>query len=194
MSLSLTHALTDAELDRLEDFLYSDAVSEDSLDLIGVHGLFSALNISPKACPEAERLELIFDGTPKWASEQEEAELTTLLQRYYTQIGGDLYSDQPLELPCDLTLEPEQDEDISSLSWWAQAFMEGVFTNEEDWFNPGTEEDVAEMLLPIMVASDLFDESDILAIRKNSELSQQMCQEIPDLLVDLYLYFHSPEK
>ena len=62
---ALTHAeLSDAELDELEDFLYSDAVSEDSLDLVGVHGLFTACNISPKAVSEQEWSELVFDGAP----------------------------------------------------------------------------------------------------------------------------------
>ncbi len=194
MSLTLTQALTETELDLLDDFLYSDAVSEDSLDLIGVHGLFCALNISPKPCPEDEWMELIFDGQPKWGSAEEAQQITALLQRFYSQIGADLYNDQVPELPCDLSLEAEEDEDSAALSWWAQAFMEGVFTHENDWFSAETEEDVAEMLLPVMVVSDLFEEEDVLAIRKNAALSQQMCEEIPELLVDLYLYFHSPEK
>ncbi len=194
MSLNLTQALTDAELDLLEDFLYSDSVSEDSLDLIGVHGLFCALNISPKPCPETEWMELIFDGQPTWASAEEENQISTLLRRFYSQIGADLYSDQVPELPCELSLEADEEDETAALSWWAQAFMEGVFTHEDDWFSADTEEDVAEMLLPMMVVSDLFEEEDVLAIRKNAELSQQMCEEIPELLVDLYLYFHSPEK
>ncbi len=72
--------------------------------------------------------------------------------------------------------------------------MEGVFTQEEVWFNKQTEQDVAEMLLPVMVASDLFDEADINKIRDDEKLCAEMCAQIPELLIDLYLYFHAPEK
>jgi len=195
MTLSSTHALTDDELDQLEDFLYSDQVSEDSLDLIGAHGLFCALNISPTPIEEADLQALLFDDEPQWSSEAQKATITDLLNRLYKEISSNLYSDGEIELPFELSLDPEDGEDIAPLAWWAQAFMEGVFTQEEAWFNTdGAEQEVAEMLLPIMVASDLFDEDDINKIRNDEKLCAEMCSQIPELLIDLYLYFHAPDK
>lgn len=194
MTLISANALSEAELDQLDDFLYSDIVSEDCLDLIGVHGLFCALNISPIEIDEATWIELVFDVEPKWESDAQKQEIMGLLQRFYNSIGGNLYSDGEIELLCELSLDAEEGEDISPLSWWAQAFMEGVFTQEEVWFGTKSEEDVAEMLLPIMVASDLFDEEDINKIRDDEKVCAEMCSQIPDLLVDLYLYFHAPDK
>lgn len=194
MTLTSHNALTDDELDQLEEFLYSDHVSEDSLDLIGAHGLFCALNISPNPLEESDLQTLLFDTEPKWASEDQKQAITALLNRLYAEIGANLYSDGEIELPCELSLDPEEDDDISPLAWWSQAFMEGVFTQEDAWFNKGTEQDVAEMLLPIMVASDLFDEDDINKIRNDEKLCAEMCSQIPELLIDLYLYFHAPEK
>ncbi len=194
MTLTSQNALTDDELDLLEDFLYSDQVSEDSLDLIGAHGLFCALNISPNPIEESDLQALLFDTEPKWASDEQKQEITELLNRLYKEIGTNLYSDGEIELPCELSLDPEDDDDISPLAWWSQAFMEGVFTQEEDWFNKGTEQEVAEMLLPVMVASDLFDEEDINKIRNDEKLCAEMCSQIPELLIDLYLYFHAPDK
>lgn len=194
MTLTSHNALTDDELDQLEEFLYSDHVSEDSLDLIGAHGLFCALNISPNPLEESDLQTLLFDTEPKWASEDQKQAITALLNRLYAEIGANLYSDGEIELPCELSLDPEEDDDISPLAWWSQAFMEGVFTQEDAWFNKGTEQDVAEMLLPIMVASDLFDEDDINKIRNDEKLCAEMCGQIPELLIDLFLYFHAPEK
>ncbi|MGI1668894.1 MAG: YecA family protein [Neptuniibacter sp.] len=194
MTLTSHNALTDDELDQLEEFLYSDHVSEDSLDLIGAHGLFCALNISPNPLEESDLQTLLFDSEPKWASDDQKQTITALLNRLYAEIGTNLYSDGEIELPCELSLDPEEDDDISPLAWWSQAFMEGVFTQEEAWFNKGTEQDVAEMLLPIMVASDLFDEADINKIRDDEKLCAEMCAQIPELLIDLFLYFHAPEK
>lgn len=194
MTLTSNIALTDDELDQLEEFLYSDQVSEDSLDLIGAHGLFCALNISPNPLDEADLNTLLFDTEPKWQSDEQKQTITNLLNRLYKEIGSNLYSDGEIELPCELSLDPEEEDDISPLAWWSQAFMEGVFTQEEDWFNKSTEQDVAEMLLPVMVASDLFDEDDINKIRNDEKLCAEMCAQIPELLIDLYLYFHAPDK
>ena len=194
MSLTAANTLTDSELDQLDDFLYSDHVSEDCLDLIGVHGLFCALNISPAPLAEETWLELVFDETPKWQSEAQQTEIMSLLKRFYTSIGANFYSDGEIELPCELSLDPEEDEDIAPLAWWSQAFMEGVFTQEDEWFADKADDDVAQMLLPMMVASELFDEDDINKIRDDENLCAEMCSQIPELLVDLYLHFYAPEK
>ena len=191
--MTATGLITEAELDQLEAFLFSSAVSEDSLDLIGTHGLLCALNISPTKVPEQEWLDLLFDSEPKWESAEQKELIIGLLRKLNFTIGQDLYNDQETLLPCELTLDIDEDEDGPELTIWAQSFMEGVFIREEDWF--GTDEEtVAGLLLPIMVASELFDDEEILEIRQDRALSEEMAEQIPELLVDLYLYYHSPEK
>jgi uncharacterized protein len=118
----------------------------------------------------------------------------SLLKRFYSSIGANFYRDGEIDLPCELSLDPEEDEEIAPLAWWSQAFMEGVFTQEDNWFANKADDDVAQMLLPMMVASELFDEDDINKIRDDENLCAEMCSQIPELLVDLYLHFHAPEK
>ena len=194
MTFLSTQVLTDDELDVLDEFLDSEYIAEDCLDFVGVHGLFCALNICPNPLPQNQVLALVFDEEPKWRSDEQKQEITLLLERFYLEIGSNLYSDGEIELPCELSLDAEDDDDISPLGWWAQSFMEGVFAQENLWFSKQTEQDVAEMLLPIMVASELFDEDEILKIRDDEILCAEMCSQIPELLIDLYLYFHAPEK
>ena len=62
-------SITDAELDALENFIFSEAVSEESLDLIGIHGFLCALIISPSDTAESEWLDILFDGQPSWEQE-----------------------------------------------------------------------------------------------------------------------------
>lgn len=196
MSTHLNFELSPEELDTLDDFLYSDVVSEESLDLVGVHGLFTACNISPKKVEESEWYPLVFDEDPKWETPAQQEEIMSLLRRLYQFVHSNLYSDQEIDLPCELTLElEEEDEDINAFTWWCQAFMEGVFINEDAWFNHSAEEAVAESLLPIMILSDLFNEDpDMKATRANAVACEEMAQQVPDLLIDLFLLFHSPEK
>ncbi len=185
--------ITEEELDRLEEFLFSPAVSDEALDLIGAHGFLCALNISPEPIAEAEWLEQLFDGEPEWSSEAEQSEIVELLRKLYRTIGNDLYNDQEILLPCELSLEPEDDEEMTELTTWAQSFMEGVFLKEDAWFGQD-EETVAGLLLPIMVASDLFEDEEVREISQDRSLREEMCVQIPEVLVDLYLNFHAPDK
>lgn len=188
--------ITDAELDQLEDFIFSEAVSEESLDLIGIHGFLCSLTISPSTTNESEWMTILFDGEPSWESEQQKNEIKSILHNWLASIRGDMYNDRELEMPCDLTLVVEEDEEVADIETWAQAFMEGVFLKEDDWYDQGTpsEEKITELMLPIMVVSDLFDAKEFQEIRKNPDVCEEMANEIPDILIDLYLLFHSPEK
>ena len=138
-------------------------------------------------------MSLIFDEKPNWSNAEQQAEIENLLRKLNSTIANDLYSDQEIYLPCDLSLETEDDDETPEITLWAEAFMEGVFSNEEAWFSDD-EESVAGLLLPIMVASDLFDEGEVKDIRKDRALSEEMCEQIPEILIDLYLQFNAPEK
>lgn len=188
----LNAPLTDAELDELETFMFSDAVSEDALDLIGTHGYMCALNISPVKISEKQWLQELFDGTPEYSSEKEKAHIEDLLKRLHFSIGSDLYNDQDMLMPCELTLETEDDEEQADLTTWAQSFMEAVFLKEDEWFNHQAEEEVAELMLPIMIASELFEDPEFVKMRQDQRLCDEMCRNIPELLIDLYLLFHAP--
>lgn len=185
--------ITEDELDDLEAFLLCDAVPETALDLIGAHGLLCALNIAPKPTPAAEWMAMVFDGQPNWESDAQRATIEELLSKLDKTISNDLSSEEEVPLPLDLTLETESDDETAETTLWAEGFMEGVFLNEALWFERD-EETVAGLLLPIMVASELFDDPEIKDIRKDRSLSQEMCDQIPEVLVDLYLLYHAPEK
>ena len=194
MSYAVT-PLTDDELDRLDDFFYSDAVPEETLDLIGVHGLLCAINIGPEAIPQEEWMDAIFDGeTPSWQSDEEKAEIEDLLARLSKEIASTLYNDEALDIPCELTIVPEKGEELSDLVAWTQSFMEGVFLREEQWLDGPQADLAAELLLPFMVISDLFEEKEMQQMRKDKSICAGMCAQLPELLIDLYLMFHAPEK
>ncbi|MCY1185893.1 yecA family protein [compost metagenome] len=95
-------------------------------------------------------------------------------------------------MPCDLDLGDDPDD--SELRGWCIGFMEGVFLREEAWFETA-EDEVSEMLLPIMVGSGLFDEqpefSDIAA---DANLMDDMIVQIPEALTALYLLCNAPDE
>jgi uncharacterized protein len=72
--------------------------------------------------------------------------------------------------------------------------MEGVFLREKAWFE-NAEDEVSEMLLPIMVGSGLFDEQPEFAdIASNANLQDDMIVQIPEALSALFLLLHAPDE
>jgi len=69
-----------------------------------------------------------------------------------------------------------------------------VFLREAAWFEHA-EEEVSELLLPIMVGSGLFDEQPEFAdIAADRNLVDEMIDQIPELLTALFLLCHAPEE
>ncbi len=181
--------LSEAEVDQLETFLFSDAVSDEAFDYPGLHGFLCALAVSPVQIPEAEWLDVVFDGDVNFADNAEQEQILGMIQRELAALRLELEQDEPLELPCDLSLDDED----PLLSVWAQGFLEAVFMREKDWFN-AREEEVAELMLPIMLASQLFDEPEFTEMRRDTALCQSLCEEIPELITDLYLHYRLPDE
>ena len=71
--------LDDEQLDRLDDFLDSEQVGEDALDLISAHGFLVALAVAPSEQPTEQWLEELFQGEPNYRDAAEREEIIQLL-------------------------------------------------------------------------------------------------------------------
>jgi len=182
--------LTNQQIDQLDAYLLSDKVQEEALDYIALHGYLCALAISPEPLPEAQWLEQVLAETPVQEDSAERHEMLNLMRQEYAYLRECLESDQDIDLPCDLTLELDEEDDCL-LEYWAQGFMELIFSQEDAWFAQ-QEEDVAECLLPFMLAAKLDEDEELEELRRQPEFCQQLCEQIPELLQDLYLLFRVP--
>ncbi|AIR91627.1 UPF0149 family protein [Pseudomonas cremoricolorata] len=180
------------QLTRLQAFLDADELHEEALDYVAAHGYLTALSISAEDVPEREWIDALFAEEPHYASEAQHTEVEATLVALKAHIARQLASEEDFELPCDLDLTDEPDD--SELRGWCIGFMEGVFLREEIWFE-NAEEEVSEMLLPIMVGSGLFDEQPEFAdIASNANLQDDMIVQIPEALTALFLLLHAPDE
>jgi uncharacterized protein len=180
------------QLSRLQAFLDADDLHEEALDYVAAHGYLTALCICPDQVPEREWIDALFAESPHYRSEDERAEIEATLQLLKAHIARQLASDDEPEIPCDIDLGDEPDD--SDLRGWCIGFMEGVFLREAVWFED-SEDEVSELLLPIMVASGLFDEQPEFAeIARDRQLVDSMVDQIPELLTALFLLCHAPEE
>ncbi len=186
--------LDDLELETLEDFLDSDQVHEECQNFVMAHGFLTALAICPKPISVSDWLPVVFEEAPKYENEKQEKQITQYLTRLFTDIQKELESEEGFLLPCDIEMGTSAEE-LSELQEWATGFMEGVFMTEVQWFESEKEEIVAELLLPVMVASDLFDDKEVLEIRASDKLTASCIAQIPEVVTDLFLVLRTePEK
>lgn len=183
--------LDDEELDRLDDFLDSDQVDADALDLIGTHGFLVALAVAPQDVPAAIWVGELFQGEPGFADDDERDEILGILERLKRNAVEALEHGHLPELPFDLELggiAPEE----TPIGDWCAGFMEGVFLDEAPWFE-GDEEGTATLLLPFMALSGLFeDEPDMAELSRDTVQAERLVKQLPELVLDLYLHFRVP--
>src|SRR6218665_3319016 len=173
-----------ANLPRLQAFLDADELHEEALDYVAAHGFLTALSISTEAVPEREWIDALFSEAPHYRDDAERDEIEATLIQLKGHISPMRAPDDALELPCDLDLGEEPDD--SDIRGWCIGFMEGVFMREAAWFETA-EEEVSELLLPIMVGSGLFDEeAEFADIAKDRDLSDDMVDQIPQTLTALF--------
>lgn len=186
--------LDDLELETLESFLESDQVHEECQNFVMAHGFLTALSICPAQIAEEQWLPVIFEESPQFDNNKQEKQILQYLSRLYVDIQKELESEDGFMVPCELEMA-ESPEELSELQEWATGFMEGVFMTESHWFDSEKEEVVAELLLPIMVASDLFDDEEVVEIRASEKLTQSCIAQIPEVVTDLFLVLRTePEK
>ncbi|MDH2001169.1 YecA family protein, partial [Pseudomonas sp. GD03691] len=178
------------QLSRLQAFLDADDLHEEALDYVAAHGYLTALAICPEEVPEREWIDALFAEPPHYRSEEERSEIESTLVQLKAHIIRQMAGDEELELPCEPYLGDEPDD--SDIRGWCIGFMEGVFLREAIWFEQA-EEEVSELLLPIMVGSGLFDEQpEFDEIASDRGLVDDMVAQIPELLTNLFLLCQAP--
>ncbi|NYS59936.1 UPF0149 family protein [Vreelandella salicampi] len=183
--------LDDEQLDRLDDFLDSEQVDDDALDLISAHGFMVALAVAPSELPNAEWLAELFQGEPRYTDDAERNEIIGLLAALRDNAMAVLEQGGLPELPFELTLDglPAEETPIGD---WCAGFMEGVFCDESAWF-ADDEEAAATLLLPFMLLSSLFDdEPDMAELASDGTRQEAFVVQLPELLLDLYLHYRVP--
>ncbi|WP_447928036.1 YecA/YgfB family protein [Vreelandella sp. EE27] len=183
--------LDDEQLDRLDDFLDSDRVGEDALDLISAHGFLVALAVAPSEQPLDTWLKELFQGEPDYQDAAERDEITGLLATLRDNAVSVLEQGGLPELPFELSLDGIAPEE-TPIGDWCAGFMEAVFSDESAWFQDD-EEAAATLLLPFMLLSGLFDdEPDMQDLAGDTARQEALVAQLPELVLDLYLHYRVP--
>jgi len=183
-------ALDETELETLGQYLEDQLDHQESFDFFETHGFLTALKVGPVKVEWEEVYHSIFPEYPNM-NQAELEDIKRLIRKLSYEIQAWLDSGQDFPVPCDLTLQIDDNEEESAMEAWAAGFMAAVLHNEDAWY-ARNEDQVAEYLFPIMYASGLFaEEPDMAEIDEDDQLSDQMCSNIPPAIIELFLHYHA---
>lgn len=176
-----------------QDDLLTYLASEDNvhgLDPVAGHGFLCASIVGK---PLNNWLSLYFDGQENTVPNEVKAALSdwreTLLQT--------LKNEESIQLPFYDDNGDEVDlSDEGDIVAWNIGFVDAMYADEaNNWFdNENTEEDVADLTLPMIVLSGIADDDDeLMAMREDDELMVEFVNTIEDNLTDLFLLFHTDD-
>ncbi|SFM19543.1 YecA/YgfB family protein [Marinobacter zhejiangensis] len=177
--------LSNAEIEALEDILFAEPWGDEALDFFGLHGVISASVVGPVELAPADifRLATGIDTLPK---EGVPDAFLGAVQKLAASMKSALDMGLPLELP-----EPEDGDPMNALENWCAGFVDTFLENEDQWLEI-SEDDAANLLVPMMTLSGLFEDEDFRKVLESEKLTKQMADAIPDSLTDLYLLYHAP--
>ena len=148
---NLSQPLTNSELERLEDFLYS-VNPDEAMSLEEMDGFFCALICSPDLVPPSEYLPHLWGGEHvqhSFPSVEEAQEILTLITRHWNTIAATLVQDEPYS-----ALMGEYEDGNVTGQEWAIGFLQGMYLREKPWERLLKDEQFGAILFPVMVLAE----------------------------------------
>ena len=178
--------LSNSDIDALEDILFAEPWGEDALDFFGFHGVVCASVVGPAEL-SAEEIFRLATGVQAVPDSGVPEVFSRCVQQLASAMAHALDMGQALELP-----EPEDGDPMNALENWCAGFVDTFLEREEEWLEAASEEETADLLVPMLTLSGLFEDEDFQNVRNSEKLSRQMADATRDSLTDRDLLFHAP--
>lgn len=191
--MDLDQALNDAELDELDVFLTSDAMSDETMDISTLDGFYSAISLNPEFVLPSQWLPWVWDmesgeETPPFENLEQANRINELLLRHYNSvqemIGEGRFS------PLMYTLQQDDGSEFFDAESWSMGFMLGVELFSEIWI-PVIEEH-PDWLAPVILLGteegwEELEESE--DDNGNREKIRAAYEAIPSMVETLFQHF-----
>jgi uncharacterized protein len=141
--------LTEAELDRLEQYLSAKERLESTLPLDATQGLLCAVVSAPSPVMPSTWLPVVLGEGHEFANAEEADEISMLLLRLYDDTARQLNEGEGFAF----IVYGAEGEEHESIAIWCDGYLMGVDLADPGW-EEGTEaEDLDEMLFPFLMLS-----------------------------------------
>ena len=192
--MPLTDDLTGEELLELDQFLMSEATSDETMLLDALDGYLTAIVIGPTTLPTSRWYPGIWgrgkDDGPVFDSPDEAIRIMSLIMRHYNSIVGSLEYDPDTHEPLFDYLQIEGDDrEYVDGEMWAYGFMEGIALCRKDWQALFDDPQGRAWMNPIRLLGDddLSDEE--LSLVETPEQREVLALQIPESLANIYRFW-----
>jgi uncharacterized protein len=185
--------LTDAEIDRLGDFLRS-CTGGKAMNVEQLDGFFAALIAGPETVMPSEYYREVFGGEMSDACEfsslEEANEILGLIMRHWNTIAGTLFKG---EVYVPLLLEDEGG--TAHGNDWARGFMRGTHMRHDGWAELLDDEEHGGWLIPMMMLCHEHDEDPKMRPEPiTPEKREEVIVHMAAGLVRAYRYFREHQE
>lgn len=162
-------ALSDREMDELNDFLMSDATTNEVMLLDCLDGYLTAIASGPVRLAQGEWLPRVWgpaaSDAPTFESKAQEEKIIGLMTRHLNAIVWNLQQeDEPFEPVFDLNVYQDDEREYVDGEMWAHGYMTAIHPNRKSWNALFESKHGVEMLRPIYLlgAEDVTEEEEQL--------------------------------
>jgi len=177
---------SDDELDELADFLDSDAVPADAMDISMLHGFLTALALSPETASPEVWMPLVWgeDGAvPTFSTPTQQTHIESLVHRLHGHIAATLSHDAGNFMPI-LYVDEEDKLDISRP--WCHGFTQGVWLQEEAWAPMFESDESGALLEPVFDCADEEARAELEAEGEDlAEWEHTIASALTDIVVEI---------
>ncbi|MGF6769597.1 uncharacterized protein P3T18_002067 [Paraburkholderia sp. GAS199] len=190
----LTVPLSEKEFEELDEFLISDATSEETLTIESLDGYLTALAIGPATVPPSHWLPGVWgpseDDTPAFDSVDQAQRILGLIIRHQNGIIASLENDPDgFEPVFGFSRVDDSEREYIDGEAWAMGFVQALARVRRDWQPLLDDEQARHHLRPLhlMGAIDLTDEEAQLV--ETPEQQETLTREIPGSIAAIYRYW-----
>lgn len=190
----LNTPLSDEEVEELDEFLLSDATSENTMSLDMLDGYLTAIVIGPSTIPPSQWLPAVWgdseDDAPEFESEDQAKRILELLLRHMNGIIWDLEDDADAFDPLFYTVIDEKDHrEYLDGEMWASGFMTGMVLCREDWKPLFGDPAGKEALQPIYVLGADEESEEIEDLTRSPEQREALTKQIAASVASIYRFW-----
>jgi uncharacterized protein len=192
-----TGPLSDKEFDELDEFLMSDALPEETMDIAMLDGFLTALVIGPNLIEPGRWLPEIWGGRQAsedvpWQSADQQARITNMILRHWNFLLAQFQGEPEAYEPV-LYASEEDGREVSIIDEWCIGFVRGMNLDGEAWQPIMDDDEIEEFLWPIMLYGT---EAGWQEIEQNPGLAAKhddFAEALPDCVLAIH-DFWAPER
>jgi len=193
-SLRLAAPLSDDELAELDEFLLSDATSDETMLLDHLDGYLTAIIVGPTTLSMSQWYSGIWgsreEDAPHFETMDEAQRIMQMIMRHYNGIIWSLEHDADSHEPIfDIFVPEDESREFIDAEMWAAGFMDGIALCRVDWQSLFDDPRGQEWLKPIhLLGAEGLSETEMALVETPAQ-RDQLANHIQASLASIYRFW-----